>query len=160
MIMRRRSYVFVGVAVGACLVVCLASQSWRLGLGERGVRVGVEFDGSGRLVLTGAWCDSGQSTQIPSISFYSVSNPAQGCQISFCGRHCGIVGPLHLIRDRWVYGDVPPGYVIDGVCPAIQHGEIYHARLGGRIGGDAEFRIGTGREVEVISKSCRLLWNW
>ncbi len=146
-----------GLVVCVGLIVCLASQSWRFGIGERGVRVGVRFNESGMLELTGTWCDSGERIDIRSASVSSQN--ANGCHISFCGVDCREDDRSLPIRGSWTYGDVPLGYVLEGECPPIEVGRSYKARIGGRIGGDVEYRIISLREVKVLSKSCNWFWN-
>jgi hypothetical protein len=150
-------HMLFGLAVCAGLTVCLGSQAWRLGIGERGVRVGARFNESGRLELTGAWCDSGEAIDIRSVSVSSQT--AQRCHVSFCGVDCSEDNRSLPVRGSWAYGEVPPGYVLDGECPTLAVGGTYTARLGGRIGGDIEYRIVGSREVKVLSKSCNWLWN-
>ena len=159
MSIHKTSRLWLALAVCVCLIVGAATQAWRLGIGERGVRVGAEFDELGRLVLTGSWCDSGDAVDIRSVSISSAASTTQSCHVSFCGVDCRGDDRSLPKSGRWVYGDVPPGYVVEGECPATVVGNIYRARLGGRIGGEVAFKISGAREVEILSKSCSWFWN-
>lgn len=148
------------LGAGAVLGLAFASQSWRIGIGERGVRVEATFDNDGQLVLTSSWCDSGESSDIRSMSVVSLSMPQKTCNVFFCGVDCEDGDKSVPIRGRWLYGTVPAGYVADGECPAIEARGEYKIRLGGRMSGEIEFKVSNSRQVVDISRSCHWWWNW
>lgn len=149
------------VLAACCALVCaISSQAWRLGIGERQIRVDVRVDASGKLILSGTWCDTGEVVEIRSVSVASVADSKMSCGLAFCGADCKGGERAQPLKGTWKYGDTPVGYVLDGECPNIDVGSVYRVRIGGRIGGDLTFRVGASHEVEVLSPSCDWPNRW